>query len=744
MKRALLLGLLLSAPLFAQEPRPAHPLFDFKELQGLRQPEFLREYSETRGYLLGRPVKPKITPQGRVLYLRSGAKNRSQSLFEWNPKLGREKLLLAPETLLKGKSEKLSPEEKARNERKRQLGTGFTEYLVSPDGGRLLLPLSGGLYVYDFATAKTRKLPIQGSVIDPQWSPNGQRVAYVRDYDVYVYDLGSGREMAATRGGTIELTHGLAEFVAQEEMRRLSGYVWAPDSNGLAFEEADHRGVEVWHISDPMHPENPPQQQYYPRPGKANVKARLGIVRLGDPRVTWVRWGPGIEYLAGMKWHARGGLTLQLQDRLQRLLRLVRVNPESGAVATLLEERHPRWVPLHQKLPIWLEDGKRFVFLKQRGDRQALCLWEQGKVRFLDPDQHYDITEVVGYNKPVDAVLLRVDRLAGNPELMWVPLSGGKTPPLPDLSGIQEAEMAKNSGAVVVGEQSDNEFPRLVYVPASGPPQPLPGKGVEPTLTVRSHFEMVTAAGREYSTVWLTPQDFQAGKRYPVIVDVYGGPTKIQVAHNKRAWLVDQWLAEQGFVVVAIDNRGTPGRGRAWETAVYGEFNEIPLADQTLALQALGANHPEFDLERVGIWGWSFGGYLSAQAVLQRPEFFKAAVAGAPVTDWADYDTHYTERYLGTPKSNPNAYTRSNLLNQASSLTRPLLLVHGSADDNVYYRHSLRLSDALFRAGQPFELLTLPGITHSYRADVEVTHQLWTRIVSFFRRNLGVPEAAER
>jgi dipeptidyl-peptidase-4 len=237
----------------------------------------------------------------------------------------------------------------------------------------------------------------------------------------------------------------------------------------------------------------------------------------------------------------------------------------------------------------------------------------------------------------------------------------------------------------------------------------------------------------------IRPQQLSAGFKYPVILDVYGGPTKVQVAHNRRNWLMDQWLAEQGFVVVAIDNRGTPGRGRAWEEAVYGKFDSLPLQDQVNALKALGARHPELDLERVGIWGWSFGGYLAAQAVLQRPDFFKAALAGAPVTDWADYDTHYTERYLGTPQSQPAAYQKSNLISLAPNLKRPLLLVHGSADDNVYYRHSLKLSDALFRAGRPYELLTLPGITHSFRADVTITERLWSRSVQFFKSHLGEP-----
>lgn len=741
MKRLLpLLFALSCAPVQAQPSRRPHGLLDPQEVTRLVHPEFLREYAESRGYLLGRPVKPKITDQGRVLFLRSEATSRSQSLYEWRN--GQARLLLTPEQLLHGKAEKISAAEKARNERKRQLGTGFTEFFPNPMADQVLLPLSGSLYLYEFASGQAHKLPVKGPVLDPQWAPNGRRIAYVRGYDVFVLDLPSGRETAVTRGGTLPITNGIAEFVAQEEMRRLSGYVWGPDSQTIAFEQADHRPVEIWHISDPLHPENPPQQQYYPRPGKPNVRVRLGIVRVGDPsHVTWVKWGPGIEYLAGMKWHKRGGLTLQLQDRLQHLLRLVQVDPKSGSVRTLIEERHAAWVPLHHELPIWKKDGSGFVYLRQRGDRMAPVFWTPSGTRWLDPAQQYDVEEVVGIHG--DQVLLRVDGLEGqpgDPQLRWLSLTGTAAPASPDLDGVTEAVLGKNGG-IVVQQQSMEVLPRLVYLPPGGAAQPMEGAGLQPRLRVDAHFETVEAEGREYRTVWFTPEEFDAQHRYPVIVDVYGGPTKVQVAHNRRGWLVDQWLADQGFVVVSIDNRGTPGRGRAWETAVYGHFHDVPLQDQVVALKALGERHPELDLERVGIWGWSFGGYLSAQAVLVRPDFFQAAVAGAPVTDWSDYDTHYTERYLGTPGSNPRAYSRSNLVNLAGTLQRPLLLIHGSADDNVYYRHSLKLSEGLFRAGQKYELLTLPGITHSYRPDVEVTRAVWERVVGFFRRHLGLIEA---
>jgi dipeptidyl-peptidase-4 len=205
-----------------------------------------------------------------------------------------------------------------------------------------------------------------------------------------------------------------------------------------------------------------------------------------------------------------------------------------------------------------------------------------------------------------------------------------------------------------------------------------------------------------------------------------------------RNWLLPQWLADQGFIVVAIDNRGTPGRGRDWEKAIYQKFGSVPLDDQVRVLQDLAKQHPEMDLARVGITGWSFGGYLSGLAVLRRPDVFKAAVAGAPVTDWDDYDTHYTERYLGLPQQSPEAYRSASLLTYARNLRRPLLLVHGTADDNVYFRHTLKLADALFRAGKDFDVLPLSGLTHMV-PDPVVMENLYGRIARFFRQHLGEP-----
>ncbi|HKB36416.1 MAG TPA: S9 family peptidase, partial [Gemmataceae bacterium] len=267
----------------------------------------------------------------------------------------------------------------------------------------------------------------------------------------------------------------------------------------------------------------------------------------------------------------------------------------------------------------------------------------------------------------------------------------------------------------------------------------LPSVAEEPPFKPKAEFGKAVGQARQYEVVVIRPRDFDPKKKYPVIVDVYGGPHHQHVVAAMRNWLLPQWLADQGFIVVAIENRGTPGRRGNWEGAIYQKFGSVPIEDQVEALRALGASFEEMDLKRVGITGWSFGGYMSALAVLKRPDVYKAAVAGAPVTDWEDYDTHYTERYLGLLPEGKKAYEEASLLPLASKLERPLLLVHGTADDNVYFRHTLRLSNALFRAGKDFELLPLPGLTHMV-PDPVVTQRLHSRIARFFQTHLGKPK----
>jgi dipeptidyl-peptidase-4 len=707
---------------------------------------FLRQYAETRGFMLGRPTKPKFTPDGKhLLFLRAeGPKTPKLWLFEFEVATRKTRELLSPEALLKGAEENLSPEEKARRERMRVSVGGFADYQLSPDGTQVLVMLSGKLYVFDRASAKARELATgEGSIVDPKWSPDGKMISFVKDQDVWIFDLTSGKAQAVTIGGTPTVTHGLAEFVAQEEMGRFSGYWWSPDSKKIAYTEADHTGVESWWIADPFRPERPPQLQFYPRPGKKNVAVRLGIIPVAGGKTTWVTF-ENTEYLAAVKWDKKGGLTAQVQDRKQQNSKLLRIDPAGGHTTVLLEETDSRWLNLHQEFPDWI-DEHRFVWLSDISGDQRLQIVDTRKtdanrVQAISPAGLQISTLVeLGRSKPETQTVIPVvqgttDGLSMEP-WMIIPerihahrLSTARSPGLTSL--ITTADLSQR----VVTITTPQRMPESRYESESIKVV-LPSIAAEPPFTPTVQLEKVG----EYWTAVVRPRNFEPLKKYPVIVDVYGGPHHSHVQPAMRNWLVPQWLADQGFIVVAIDNRGIPGRGRDWERAIYQKFGSLPLEDQVKGLQLLGKKLPELDLTRVGIVGWSFGGYMAANAVLRRPDVFHAAVAGAPVTDWEDYDTHYTERYLGLLPESKMAYDDASLIPLAKNLARPLLLVHGTADDNVYYRHSLKLADALFRAGRDFDSLPLPGLTHMYTADPQVTERLWERTVRFFHRHLGLP-----
>jgi dipeptidyl-peptidase-4 len=706
---------------------------------------FLRDYAETRGFMLGRPVQAQPAPDGKtVLFLRAEARRPRLALYEFDVATATTRALLTPEQVLKGAAEKLSPEEKARRERMRVNVGGFTRFQISEDGSCLLVSLSGKLYVVDRAGGAVRELRTgPGTLLDPTFAPNGKSVGYVRDHDIYVYGLEDDHERRVTEGGTAQLTHGLAEFIAQEEMSRFSGYWWSPDSRQIAYEEADATGVETWYVCDPARPEQAPLATFYPRPGKANVAVRLGIAPVTGGKTVWVQW-PAKEfpYLATVRWDKHGPLTLAVQSRDQHSLRLLAVEPATGRTQTLVDIHEPGWLNLHQEVPRWLAGGTQFLWVTQVEAGPQLELRErssQHSPRVLVPAGE-------GYKGLVDvdaehgSIVYRASPDPTQAQLFRMSLKECKPLALTPAGGLHEARFAKNHALYVHQVTTPEMMPVSTVHRADGSQVGvLPAVAQKPPFVPRAELVRV-AKGQGFYAAVVRPRNFDAKQRYPVIVDVYGGPGHNKVTAAMGTRLLDQWLADQGFVVVSLDGRGTPGRGWQWEQAIGRHFGSVPLGDQVAGVRALGRRFPELDLERVGIVGWSFGGYLSALAVLRRPDVFKAAVAGAPVVDWLDYDTHYTERYLGLPDVNPEAYREASLLSYAAKLRRPLLVVHGTADDNVYFRHSLKLADALFRARRDFEMLPLSGLTHMV-PDPIVTERLWSRIAVFFRNHLGSPSS---
>jgi dipeptidyl-peptidase 4 len=710
-------------------------------------PNFLRLLAQTREFRLGRPTGIKPTADGSaVLFLRAPAREPTLSLYEFDAASGQVKTLLTPAQLLQGAEEKLSVEEKARRERKRIVDRGFTAFDLSEDGRRVLVTLSGRPYVYQRLGPQTGQVQALGGseppAVDARFSPDGTRAAYVRGHDLYVADVVSGKEKRLTRGGSAELTHGLAEFIAQEEMGRFEGYFWSPDSRQIAYTEVDQRGLERFTIADPAHPEIPATVFPYPRAGKANAKVRLGVISAGGGATTWLRWdGEKYPYLARVTWEERGApLTLLVQTRDQRE-QVVLAAERSGQTRTLHVETDEAWLDLDDHLPRWLPGGKRLLLASERSGRRALNLHgPDGKLeRELVPgalgfDDLLAVTEdgSTAYALAVAPTSTRLYRVS---------LQKSEPPqPLTDDSAEHHPVFAKNGRLYVdnrtaadslavstVYRLDEKGFVKVGDLPSVAETPPF-----HPNLQLTT---VSTAPDRTFHAAVVRPRGFRAGSKYPVIVNVYGGPGALMVRSDESRFLLPQWIADHGVVVVAIDNRGTPRRGRAWSRVIKGNFGRIPLDDQVDALRALAARHPELDLSRVGIYGWSFGGYMAALAALKRPDVFKVAVAGAPVVDWRDYDTHYTERYLGMPDQNQAGYDESSLLTYAAKLERPLLLIHGTTDDNVYFLHSLKLADALFRAGKSFDFLPLTG-THQV-PDAVVRERLWGRLVGFLLAGLG-------
>ncbi len=698
---------------------------------------FLKDLAETRYFRLGKPSQVRLLPDGSaVLFLRAEARKPEQRLYKMDLNSGGVKEIITPEQVLKGAAETLSPEEKARRERMRVTLKGFTSYQLSEDGARVLVTLDGRAFVIALADASVREVAGRdksgAAVFDPKLSPDGKMLAFVRAGELWVVPVAGGPEKQLTTGATATRVHAQAEFIAAEELDRATGYWWSPDSQQLAYEEYDTSGLERRFAADPADPMSSVPPEPYPRPGKKNAKVSLFIVPAAGGKATPVKWDDArYEYLAQVVWSRGGPLTLTLLTRDQRDMSLAKVDATTGASTELLHEHDD--VFLNVQAPYWLRDGAGFLWESDRAGPLTLELHTpDGKLTNVVAGKDYQ--DVLGVDLKKRSVFIRCGATPVDSQVWEAPLAGGAAAPMTKGSAQHMAVFARDSRAHVVFASSEQAFATTEVFRADGTSAgPLPSVAEQPPFLPKAEIAMRGG----FMTAMVRPRPFDPKQKYPVLVRVYGGPHATVVHRVAESYVENQWIADHGFIVVSIDNRGTPGRGRDWERAIYGKLADVPLEDQVAGLKALSEAEPAMDLSRVGITGGSYGGYMSALAVLKRPDVFHAAVAVSSVTDWRSYDTAYTERYLGVPKDGAAAeYEANSLIPLAKDLRGALLLVHGTADDNVLFAHTLALADALFRAGKYFELLPLVGQTHVPK-EPDLQLRYFERVFDFFHRHLA-------
>jgi dipeptidyl-peptidase-4 len=713
--------------------------------------------------------EPKFSPDGRyVTYLQGKADNKDQlDLWAFDTRNGTARVLVDSRRLV-GDDEKLSAEEEARRERQRTASLrGIVQYEFSSDGKRLLIPLGGDLYLYDLDAKSERVTRLTNSAAyetDAKISPAGRYVSFVRDQNLFVIDLSTRQERAITTDGAGLVQNGVAEFVAQEEMGRDTGYWWSPDESHIAFTRIDDTPVQEVERFEINADGARMFRQRYPAAGTANTKVELKVVALADAKIKDIELGLGDGYLPRVKWFPDSkALAVQRQTRDQKKLELLKIDVASGASRVLLTETNPHWVELSDDFK-FLQSKPQFIWSSRRSGYKHLYLYDlDGKL--LHPLTAGDWM-VVGDGS--ENGLVGVDEAAGR-----VYFLGSKDSPLE--RHLYWTSLNKDTSSNVTRVSREPGVHDVKLLPGgrgyldlhSSPNQPLSASLRKPDGSLQHwllqnrldathpyHPYVANQAAEEFGSVaasdgqqlyyrLIKPANLVAGRRYPAVIDVYGGP---HVQNVRKDWmggartaqgLFRQVLAQNGFVVLTLDNRGSGFRGNAFESAIAGRTGKVEIEDQLRGVEYL-KSLPFVAADRIGIMGWSYGGYMSLMG-LTTTQAFRAGVAGAPVTDWALYDTHYTERYLGTPQNNAEGYRSSAVIPYADALHGSLLLVHGMADDNVLFTHSTRLMQTLQSLNKPFDVMTYPGGKHGLVRMPQQGRHYYEMVLRFFERELAAP-----
>jgi dipeptidyl-peptidase-4 len=692
----------------------------------------------------------KVSPDGaRVTFLRGREDNQFQlDLWEYNLKNKTTQRLVDSQILVP--DEQLSDAEKARRERERTASLkGILSYSWSPDGKQLLVPIAGNLYLIDAGKPDAARMVASGNVLDPKISPKGRYVSFVRDQNLYVIDLTTGKEKQLTTDGKGTIHNGEAEFVAQEEMAQTTGYYWAPDDSAIAYKRYDEAPVPVARRFEIFADRTEVVEQRYPAAGDPNVLVQLKIVSPNGGAIRDVDLGANQDiYLVRADWSGDSkALLFQRQSRDQKTLELVSVDAASLAQRVLVTETSPTWVSIFDDLR-FLGNGKGFVWSSERSGRKHLYLYDMsGKLLHAVSKGEWGIDRLLALDEKNGRVFVQSNRDAVVDSQTYALKLDGSTADQPvritQGDGWHDSAFARN-GEVFVDTYSDPNTPPQVSIRR---PDGAMISWLEHNELNASHpygkyldahlkTEYGTLKARDGQTLYysmIKPSGFSTAKRYPVYLSTYGGPHSQHVA---RKWgnFFDQYMAQQGFVVWRLDNRGSFRRERAFTDANYKQLGRVEVEDQLTGIEWLG-QQSYVDAKRIGVFGWSYGGFMTLRLLAEASDKIAMGVSVAPVTDWSLYDTHYTEQFMGMPKENAAGYEYSGVYSHLDGLKSPLLLMHGMADDNVLFTNTTRMIDALVKRNVHFELMTYPGGKHGIAGRAPQRH-VYGNIEAFFKKNL--------
>ncbi|NMH65947.1 S9 family peptidase [Shewanella salipaludis] len=695
------------------------------------------------------PRELKLSPDGKqVTYLASRADNQYRyDLWQMDVVSGERSILVDADKLAGGE---LSDEEKARRERQRIYGEGIMEYFWADDSRALLIPAAGKLYYVSLATGKVEPLATgEGFATDARLSPKGHYVSFVREQNLYVLNLADNKLTALTTDGGGLIKNAMAEFVAQEEMDRMTGYWWAPDEAAIAFTRIDESGVESVTRNEIYADGIKLTEQRYPYAGKNNVEIALGVVTLADKRIDWVDLGAAKDiYLPRVDWLPDSRhLSFQWQSRDQQALdlRLVALSG-LGNPRTLVQERSDAWVNLNQDLH-FLKKQPAFIWASERDGFKHLYLFDlEGRLkqRLTHGDWAVDALEYVDEASGWVYFSGRKDTVIEK-QLYRVPLNGGEIENVSQGSGMHDAVFAENKPVYLDYFSSLSQPPQVSLHDALGRQLAwVEQNRVDERHPLYPYFglwqlpefgELKAEDGQSLNYRLFKPVPFDAKKKYPVVVRVYGGPHAQLVTNSwSEHDYFSQYLLQQGYLVFQLDNRGSAHRGTRFEQVIYKQLGAAEVEDQKAGVDHL-RSLAFVDADNIAIYGHSYGGYMALMSLFKAPDYFKAAISGAPVTDWRLYDSHYTERYLANPAHNAKGYEASSVLPYVKDYRAGLLMYHGMADDNVLFENSTRVYKALQDEGKLFEMVNYPGSKHSMRGEA-VRNHLYRTLSDFLDRKL--------